>query len=55
MPISHVQVDGDRATIIAETPDGPVEIRMVFDGDAFTGSWALGGEGGTIRGRRVSR
>lgn len=55
IPISSVEVEGSRATIVAETPDGPVEIRMVFAGDTFTGSWALGGDGGSIQGRRVRR
>lgn len=55
IPISDVTVEGNRATIVAETPDGPVQLVLVFDGDAFTGSWSLGPEGGAIRGRRVDR
>lgn len=55
IPFSSVTVSGDRATILGETPDGPVELHLVFDGDTFTGSWVMGPEGGSIRGRRVER
>lgn len=55
IPLSRITVDGNVATVIGDTPDGPVEIRMVFDGDTFTGSWALGADGGSLHGRRVNR
>lgn len=55
IPLRNITVDGNVATVIGDTPDGPVEIRMVFDGDTFTGSWAMAGDGGAIQGRRVSR
>lgn len=55
IPISDVDVEGNRATIVAESPDGPVQLVLVFEGDTFTGSWSMGAEGGAIRGRRVNR
>ncbi len=44
---------GNAITLLTETPDGPVEINIVFEGEAFTGDWAMGPEGGSIRGRKV--
>lgn len=55
IPLRDITVEGNVATVIGDTPDGPVEIRMVFDGDTFTGSWAMAGDGGAIQGRRVNR
>lgn len=55
LPMSSVNADGNHATIIVESPDGPVEIQLTFEGESFTGEWALGGETGNVRGRRVSR
>jgi hypothetical protein len=53
LPFTSVTRSGDQVTLLANTPDGPVEIRLVFEGDTFTGDWAMGPEGGTIQGRRV--
>jgi hypothetical protein len=53
LPISRVEVDGTAASLTVETPDGPASVRLDFAGDSFTGEWAAGGDGGTIRGRRV--
>lgn len=55
IPLRSIAVEGNVATLIGDTPDGPVEIRMVFDGDTFTGGWSLAGDGGSIQGRRVGR
>ena len=55
LPLSSVEVDGQRLNLTANTPDGTVYVRMVFNGDAFTGDWTLGAEGGSLRGRRVER
>ncbi len=53
LPITSVSVDGSQLFITAETPDGPVDVRITFDGDSFSGTWMLGPETGAIQGRRV--
>lgn len=55
LPLSSVAVDGPELRVTAETPDGPVRLRLMFSGDTFTGDWTLGADGGAIRGRRLSR
>ena len=55
LPIRSVSVSGNQITMLADSPDGTVQIRMLMDGETFTGDWSLGAEGGTLRGRRVSR
>lgn len=55
LSISSVRVEGQELHLTSNTPDGIVEIRMVFSGDTFTGDWSLGAEGAAIRGRRLSR
>lgn len=55
IPFTRVTVDGNRVSITADSPEGPLEIRLVFDGDAFTGSWEMGTDGGSIRGQRIRR
>lgn len=56
LPLSSVRVDGQTVNLTADTPDGTVYIRLLFNGpDAFTGDWTLGPEGGAIRGRRADR
>ena len=54
LTISSITVQGDVVFLTANTPDGPADIRITFDGDTFTGSWTLGAEGGSIQGRRVN-
>jgi hypothetical protein len=53
MPVSSASVSGQEMTVLADAPDGTVTIRMTFTGDTFTGSWALGGDGGALSGRRT--
>lgn len=52
IPFTGVSVEGDRVLITADTPDGAIEIRLLFEGGAFTGSWSGENDGGTVRGRR---
>ena len=54
LPIRSVSVDGSRVFITADTPDGPVDVHVTFDGETFTGTWMMGPETGSIEGRRVS-
>lgn len=51
-PVKGVTVSGQVMTIASEHPEGPIEVRLTFVGDAFTGSWHLGTESGEIAGKR---
>ena len=53
MPVRSATASGQEMTVLADAPDGTVTIRMAFTGDTFTGSWALGGDGGALTGRRT--
>lgn len=53
--ITSLSVEGAQVLMTASTPDGPADIRLTFREDAFTGTWALGPDGGAIRGRRSNR
>jgi hypothetical protein len=55
LPLSSVSVEGQTLRLTADTPDGTAYIRMQFSGETFTGEWTLGGDGGALSGRRVSR
>ncbi len=51
-PIKNVIVSGQTMTINAEHPQGPLEVRLTFVGDDFTGSWQLGTDTGEMVGKR---
>lgn len=51
-PIKGVTVTGQMMSIASEHPEGPLDVRLTFIGDAFTGSWHLGAETGEIAGKR---
>jgi hypothetical protein len=52
-PIRNVVVTGQTMVITAEHPTGPVELRLVFVANDFTGSWRLGMETAEMVGKRV--
>ena len=52
MPIRTVTVNDNRVDVIADTPDGPLSINMIFTGNQFTGTWSLGAMSGTHTGQR---
>lgn len=52
IPVSRVIVEGQTLRVLADTPDGTLEFRLNFDGDAFAGEWTLAGGSGEIVGRR---
>jgi hypothetical protein len=53
--ITAVTVEGQNMTVVGETPNGPLTIKMTFaEGGAFTGNWTLSGDGATLTGKRVS-
>lgn len=51
-PIKSVVVSGQTVTINAEHPQGPLDLRLTFVADSFTGSWQLGTDGGELTGKR---
>ena len=51
-PIKAVVVSGQAMTINAEHPEGPLDARLTFVADDFTGSWQLGTETGEMAGKR---
>ena len=51
-PIKSVVVSGQIVTINAEHPQGPLDLRLTFVADDFTGSWQLGTDGGELTGKR---
>jgi hypothetical protein len=51
-PIKNVVVTGQTMTVNAEHPQGPLDLRLAFVADAFTGSWQLGTDTGEIVGKR---
>ena len=51
-PIKNVVVAGQTVTINAEHPQGPLDVRLTFVADDFTGSWQLGTDTGEIAGKR---
>jgi hypothetical protein len=52
MPVRSVAVEGQRVTVRADAPDGPVTFTMDFDGDDFIGTWTYADMSGTHSGRR---
>lgn len=54
LAVSGVTATGQEMTVSGTTPDGFLTIRMNFtDATAFTGSWELSGDSGSLTGRRV--
>ena len=51
-PIKTVVVTGQSMVINADHPDGPLEIRLTFVANDFTGSWLLGDSTGEMAGKR---
>jgi len=52
VPVRAAVVEGQKLTVIADTPDGPVVFTMEFKGDEFTGGWSLGTMSGSHSGKR---
>jgi protein-disulfide isomerase len=54
IPLNTVTATGQEMVLTGSTPDGIITIRMTFTDDtAFTGSWELSGDTGSLTGRRV--
>jgi hypothetical protein len=54
-PIKSAVVSGQTLTINAEHPQGPLDVRLTFVADDFTGSWQLGTDTGEMVGKRKPR
>jgi hypothetical protein len=52
IPVRSVAVEGQKLTVLADSPDGPVTFILTLDGDAFTGTWSYAGMSGTHKGTR---
>ena len=52
VPVRDVKVEGQKMTVTAETPDGPVVFILEFKGDDFTGTWSYAGMTGNHTGKR---
>lgn len=52
--ITSVEVVDNLVTVIAAGPEGELYIQMTMDGAAFTGSWSMGGMGGSFEGRKTN-
>jgi len=53
VPVRSVTVEGQRVTVVSDTPDGPATLILAFEGDAFTGSWSYAGMSGVLSGKRI--
>lgn len=51
-PITSVVVTGQTMVINADHPQGPIEIRLTFVANDFTGSWQLNADTGQMVGKR---
>lgn len=54
LPITTVTVEGQNLTVVGDTPNGPLTIRITCAADgSFTGGWTLAGDGATLTGHRA--
>lgn len=53
--ITSVRVTDDVVMIIAETPDGPLEIKWRSQDGVWAGDWSMGQRSGKIRGRALKK
>ena len=52
IPVRSVTVDGQKLTVLADSPDGPVTFIINVDGDDFAGTWSYAGMSGSHTGKR---
>ena len=55
IPVVGARVEEKTVIATATMPDGELTIRMVMDGNQFTGRWELGGETGEINGKKLPK
>jgi hypothetical protein len=52
-PITNVKVEGQALIFTFDTPNGTSTSRLAFAGDVFAGTWELGGQTGSMKGKRL--
>ena len=52
IPVCGAVVDGQKLTVTAEAPEGPIAFVMEFQGDDFSGTWTMATMSGTHTGKR---
>lgn len=52
-PITSLTIDGTTVTLRGDTMGQLLTMRLVFEGDRFSGSWSLADLGGAISGGRA--
>jgi type 1 fimbria pilin len=52
IPVRSVAVEGQKLTVLADSPDGPVTFVMTLNGDEFAGTWSYAGMSGAHTGKR---
>jgi len=52
VPVTSVVVEGQTMTLVANTPDGPATLMLIFEGDDFSGTWEFAGMSGVLAGSR---
>ena len=55
IPVRSVAVEGQKLTVLADSPDGPVTFVMTLNGDEFAGTWSYAGMSGAHTGKRRVR
>ncbi len=53
IPLTRITVEEQELRASGNAQGEPLEIRIVFEGDEFEGSWSAGMEGGQIQGQRT--
>jgi hypothetical protein len=52
VPFRTVTVEGNRVTATTSTPEGQAVLRLVLEGETFTGDWSYAGYSGAMTGQR---
>jgi hypothetical protein len=55
IPVIGARVEEKTVIATATMPDGELTIRMLMDGNQFTGRWELGGETGEFNGKKLPK
>ena len=55
IPVTGAKVEEKTVIATGSMPDGELTIRMVMDGNQFTGRWELGGETGEFNGKKLPK
>lgn len=50
--IKNATVEGQKVTVVADSPDGEIVLEFNMNGQDFTGTWWYGGQSGSLTGRK---